>query len=180
MSAEIIPLIKGGAGKDGWEDPIPLIQTKLPSLSPSILPTWARDYATALAAFSQVAPETAINAVLGTVSTVAQRNLQVQIKAGHKKPLCTWSVTFLQSGNRKSAVMNTATRPLDAYEREKAEETEQDNKRIASKIATEQARIKHLRQEFAKEKNGNKRNALEAKIEGIEEDAASKENQPPA
>jgi len=141
---------------EAWPVLVPLDTPNLPRLDLTHLPTWAGDYARALAADTETPTELAAGMILITCATAAARCLRVMVKPNYFEPCNLWVVAALPPGNRKSAVQSAATLPLLAWEREQAEIMETEIKRIASERKTLEARAKEIRTKSAKEKDTNK------------------------
>jgi len=139
-----------------WPVLVLLDTPNLPRLDLAHLPTWAGDYAQALAADTETPPELAAGMILVSCATAAARCLRVMVKPNYFEPCNLWAVVALPPGNRKSAVQSAATFPLLNWERDQAEIMDVEIKRIASERKTLEARAKELRTKSSKEKDLNK------------------------
>ncbi|MCF6355961.1 MAG: DUF3987 domain-containing protein [Candidatus Polarisedimenticolaceae bacterium] len=151
-----------------WPVLVPLDAPNLPSLDPAHLPTWAGDYASALAADTETPPELAAGMILVTCATAAARCLRVMVKPSYFEPCNLWVVVALPPGNRKSGVQTAATSPLIAWEWEQASIMEEEIKRITSERKTQEARAKETRNRSAKEKDSNKAKELAREVAELE------------
>ena len=168
MSAE---LLKSAAPPpEDWPALVPLDAPDLPRIDLAHLPTWAGDYARALAADTETPPELAAAMILVTCGTAAARRLRVLVKPGYVEPCNLWFVAALPPGNRKSAVQAAATAPLIDWEREQAEIIEPEIKRVGSERKTLEARAKETRNKAAKEKDANKAKELARDAADLEAD----------
>ncbi len=136
-----------------WPELVPLDHPTLPRLNPVVLPSWAGDFARALAAATETPPELAIGMVLATCSAVAARRLRVHVYGDHYEHCNLWLMVALESGNRKSAVQSAAVKPLINWEQELTELMESEIKRISSERKNTETRIKHLRAKAARAKD---------------------------
>lgn len=135
------------------DDPelIPLDEFNVPRVQTHMIPVpWLRDIIDAIAAATETPTELGLMIGLGVIATCAQGKYEVEPERGYKEPTNLWQLVFLDSGNRKTAVMRTLTRPLLDFER--AHEASH-----ARAIADAEAmrrlaedRIKHLRQKAAR------------------------------
>ena len=138
---------------EDWPSLIPLDASDLPGLEPTLLPTWAGDFAASLAASTETPAELAIGLTLATCATAAARRVRVVVKPGYEEPCNLWIAPALPSGNRKSAVEAAATAPLSAWERDEGAMLKSDILRLSSERKTLEARVKELRNRSAKEKD---------------------------
>jgi replicative DNA helicase len=146
-----------------WPEPIPLSASRdLPPFPLDALPDWLREWVTAEAHATQTPPDMAAMLALAVLATSCARKLRVHVRDGWSEPPCIYTAIVLPPANRKSAVMRDARAPLDAYEREQAE---QHASEIAStRDALDVAQKRHAR-------------ALDraAKTEGAERTAAEQD-----
>jgi len=163
---------------DEWQTLVRLDTPDLPQLNIDHLPSWAGDYARALAANTETPPELAAGMVLVTCATAAARCLSVQVKPGYFEPCNLWVVVALPPGNRKSAVQSAATKPLLDWEREQADMMEPDIKRISSDRKTMEGRAKAVRNRSAKEKDLDKAKGLAREAAQLEADLPNVPIQP--
>lgn len=130
MSADLLK--SAAAPPEDWPELVPLDAPNLPRLDLGHLPSWAGDYARALAADTETPPELAAGMILVTCAAAAARPVQVMVKPGYFEPCNLWAVVALPPGNRKSAVQSAATAPLVAWERDQSEKIDPEIKRITS------------------------------------------------
>ncbi len=156
-----------GQGEE-WPVLVPLDAPNLPRLDLSHLPSWAGDYAGALAKATETPSELAAGMVLVACATAAARTLRVMVNPGYFEPCNLWAVVALPPGNRKSAVQSATTSPLLDWEHDQAEILEAEIIRITSERKTLEARAKELRNKSAKEKDTNKAKELAREAAAIE------------
>lgn len=151
-----IDLLKSAAPPpEEWPELVPLDAPRLPRLDLSHLPSWAGDYARAIAAETETPPELPAGMILAACATAAARRLRVMVKQGHIELCNLWIVAALPPGNRKSAVQAAATAPLLAWERDQAILMDPEIKRIKSEHKTLEARAKEMRNKASKSKDPN-------------------------
>jgi hypothetical protein len=71
----------------------------------------------------------------------------VEIHEGYTEPLNLFVAAVLESGNRKTAVVNAARQPLAEFEREEKERIEPERRRAIGDRKTQEARIETLRKQ---------------------------------
>lgn len=152
-------------GAEDWEDPILLDNPSLPNMEP--LPGIVGDISQAIATATETPLELATGMVLATVATACQGRFIVKVRPGYFEPLNVWIVVALDSGNRKSTVLNEATRPLISWEAKRRFEMEDDIKRATSKRKAQEARLKGLRSKYGKAKAVDL-GGIESEIERLE------------
>ncbi len=153
-----------------WPDLVQLDAPNLPHLDLAHLPSWAGDYARALAAATETPPELAAGMILVTCAAAAVRHLRVQVKPDYFEPCNLWVVVALPPGNRKSAVQGAATAPLAAWERDQAKNMKTEITRISSECKTLDARVKAKRNEAARAKTPEQADALAKEVADLEAD----------
>ena len=164
-----VDLLKSAAPPpEDWPELVPLDTPNLPRLDLAHLPSWAGDYARAIAADTETPPELAAGMVLAACATAAARRLQVKVTSTYSEPCNLWIVVTLPSGSRKSAVLSSAIAPLNDWERDQAYNMQPEIMRITSERKTLEMRVKGLRRKAAREEDANKVADLVCEVEKIE------------
>ena len=166
MNAQIAHLERPG---DAWPPLVPLDTPELPALHADWLPSWAGDFAAALAAETETPAELPAALVLASCATAAARRLRVLVRPGWFEPCNLWLVCALPPGNRKSAVQRAACEPLMTWERQQARDMDAEIKRADSDRKTQEARAKALRAKAASEKDRANARQLAEEAADIEE-----------
>lgn len=135
-----------------WPQPVPLDTARLPEFPTEIFTGWLGNIFKAVSESTETPPELSAMIGLAVIATCCQKKYVVQVKDGYIEPSNIWTVAALASGNRKTAVLQTLTRPLLDWEREKAESARQEIKRAESERKTLEARLQSLRGQAAKAK----------------------------
>jgi len=156
------------SSQEEWPALVPLDTPALPRIDLAHLPSWAGDFAQAVATDTETPPELAAGMILVTCATAAARRLRVMVKPSYFEPCNLWMVVALPPGNRKSAVQSAATAPLLSWERDKAEIMKPTIARLTSERITQEARVKELRNKAAKDGDINKANELTRETTDIE------------
>ncbi len=149
------------AKPEPWEDPIPLeSHPPVPPFPVADLSPWMAAYVTAEAQATQTPPDLAAMLSIAHAGAAVAGKVRVEIRPGWTEPTNIYTVTALQSGERKSAVYKDTMAPAYEYENEMREAFAPI---IASATAEHnllEARVKHLSATCAKEKYANERNRL--------------------
>jgi hypothetical protein len=132
-----------------WPSVIPLDEVTLPEFPIEAFPDPLRGMCQAVADSTETPIELAAMMGLATVATCTQRVFQVAADASYSEPLNVWTVSALESGNRKTAVYVAMTEPLRTKERELCEQVKNSIAKAESERETIEARIKVLRGRLA-------------------------------
>ena len=159
-----------------WPKLVPFDSTSenLPSIDPSWIPSWAGEFASCLSIETETPTELAAAMVLGVGSAACARCIKVQINETYSEVCNLWLAVALPPGNIKSPIESRSGASLRIYEAEKALSLQPEILARKSDIATQQQRIKSLRQKAATaKKNADyedfKRQAADAEKEIPEE-----------
>ncbi len=113
----------GRSGAEEWQEPTPLEEHgPLPTFPTDQLTPTLREWALAVAEATQTPVDLAAALALATLSAAVQKKFEAVITPGWSEPLSTYWCAALDPGNRKSAVYSEATKPLSAWEAERARE----------------------------------------------------------
>jgi putative DNA primase/helicase len=135
-----------------WPEPVPLDEYgELPSLdSGHIFGGPVGRFIEALARTSETPNELPAGLVLGVIAASCQGKFRVETNVGHTEPVNLYLAVSLDSGNRKSSVLNAATAPLNRYERHLREQMAGEIQRAKGHRDLQEARMKALRNRYAK------------------------------
>jgi putative DNA primase/helicase len=139
----------------------------LPQLKPSLLPSWLGNMVSAVSEATETPPELPALLGVGVVATCVQGKVIVRPSPGYLEPVSIYVAPTLDSGNRKTSVLNQMTRPLREWEREQAEALQPEIEKARSERKTIEARIGRLQKDAAK-LDGEEFEKLMAKIVEIE------------
>ena len=118
-SPDYIPPEKYNATKEiQWEPPIPFTRHTLPTFPVDALPPLVRDYVMAIAESTQTPVDMSASAALAILALCQQGKFRIRGKADWTEPLNLFVVIVAEPSERKSAIINFMTRPLNAYEAE--------------------------------------------------------------
>lgn len=101
-----------------WEKPIPFIQHTLPPFPVDALPPAIREYVQAVAESTQTPVDMSASAALAVLALCQQGKYRIAGKEDWREPLNLFVVIVAEPSERKSAVINFMTRPVNQYEAE--------------------------------------------------------------
>lgn len=125
---------------------VPLGPPEPPSLPSDVFGEgWLRDIVDAVAAATETPRELPAAFALAALATACQGRFVIKPEPGYREPLCLWVLAALESGNRKTAVLQAMTRPLVEWEREQGETIRPEIIRVESERKTLEARVQSKR-----------------------------------
>jgi hypothetical protein len=130
--------------RDEWSAPIPLTPEAQP-FPPNLLPGALGEFAEALSSQTETPRELAALMCLAVTSASVAGRCEVQVHEGYTEPLNLFVAAALESGNRKTAVVNAARQPLVDFENEERERIAPERRNAISEQKTLEARIEKLR-----------------------------------
>ena len=101
-----------------WEKPIPFTQHTLPPFPVDTLPPAIREYVLAVAESTQTPVDMSASAALAVLALCQQGKYRIVGKEDWREPLNLFVVIVAEPSERKSAVINFMTRPVNLYEAE--------------------------------------------------------------
>jgi hypothetical protein len=116
---------------------MPLDPDPVPPMPLDGVPPVVREHVQAVAEAIQVPTDLVLLMDLGALAVASQGLATVQLSAQHKEQLSLYVLTVLPSGERKSATVREAVRPIEVYER-----AWRDRTRVM--VATAQANVRAL------------------------------------
>lgn len=128
---------------------IPLDTPILPAMSLDVLPSTLRAMVQAVATNTETPPELAVGFGLAVTATACQRHFVVEVEHDYREPLNNWTLTTLESGNRKSGVMLHMVEPLIEAERRLCDLMSEKIATVESDRETIKAKLKALRAQAA-------------------------------
>jgi putative DNA primase/helicase len=136
---------------EDWFEPLLFGEVETPELSTNLLPGFLKEYCRAVAEAAQTPSGLAIMIALSTIAACVQKRFEVSpYQDDYTEPLSLWTVTALDSGNRKTAVKNAMTEPLTLWEREQAEMLKPKIKEVSHRRDINLQRISQLKAKAAK------------------------------
>ncbi len=134
-----------------WEKLVSLLKEGPPPMPPNIFPGIVGEMVKAVSAATETPIELSIGMGLAVLATAVHNKYVVVVKPGYSEPLQIWTVTALESGNRKSAVQAKMVKPIVEWEAEQAIRYKPMIDAICEENKAKEARIEKLRKEYAKE-----------------------------
>jgi hypothetical protein len=104
------------ASTDEWPDPIPLRPWAVPAIQAKWIPGALGDMAVAVATATETPLELAVLMAIPVVSGAIAGKVEVEVETGYIEPTNLYTASALESGARKTAVVNEMVRPLIEYE----------------------------------------------------------------
>jgi hypothetical protein len=104
--------------EEEWPDLIPFGIKAPETLVENLLPGVMGRYAAALARHTETPLALALLIVLGVVACTVAGKLLVEAETGYLETVIIWVCVLLESGARKTAVVDAARAPLDEYQDE--------------------------------------------------------------
>lgn len=105
---------------ENWEPPTPFVQHDVPPFPIDVFPHWLREFVEAEAEATQTPLDLPAMIVIAALETACSKRVIVRIDSGWVEPVNGYNIVVLESGNRKSAVVSDATRPIETFEEEEA------------------------------------------------------------
>lgn len=151
-----------------WPKPVPIEEYATESVNPGIFPGPLNQFIKQQSDFCETPTELCSLAVLGVASMALTGKYRVEPKDGFTQPLNLYLMTALESGNRKSSILDCATKPLIDWEFRMAQEYGPQIQKANIERQNQEAVLKGLRLRLAKEKTAFKRSEIRDEIINLE------------
>ncbi len=118
--ADSVPL-----GPDGepWTHPVPLTSAgDLPAFPSDVFPPWLADYVAAVAETTQTPIDMAGTLALSVLATACAKKYRLELTPDWREPLCLYTLTIMETGERKSPVFSKMAKPIREHERDRAKQ----------------------------------------------------------
>ena len=136
-----------------WPEPIPLDSvSSLPKFPVEVLPEIGRGMVSAVSEINQVDMGLAANIYLAVLSTCLAKKAEIDLRT-HKEPINIFTLSVLDSGERKSSTLGIMTAPLYEWQKERAAEMNGEISEAANRYQINVARLARLRKEAASADN---------------------------
>ncbi len=155
-----------------WPEPMLPGSIAVPKIPAALLPSWLGAMAKAVADSTQTPESMAVMLCLSVVATVLQRQSEVAPFGeddDYTEPLALWVLVAMQSGSRKSAVINAMTAPLLRWEKLERDRLRREIARIGAARAVAKKRIEKLTKDAANADSDEARQRLRDEIAAEEE-----------
>lgn len=156
-----------------WPDPMLPGSIHVPTLPAALLPCWVGDMAKAVADSTQTPEGMATMVALSVLATCLQRQFEVAPFGDdddYTEPLSLWALVAMQSGSRKSAVINALTAPLMRWEKLERDRRRPEIARVNAARAVARKRIEKLTKDAANADNDEARGRLRDEISREEQE----------
>jgi hypothetical protein len=156
-----------------WPDPMLPGSIRVPNVPASLLPAWLGDMAQAVADSTQTPEAMASMLALSVLATCLQRQAEVAPYGeddDYTEPLALWVLVAMQSGSRKSAVINALTAPLLHWEKLERDRLRREVARVNAARAVAKKRIEKLTKDAANADSDEARQRLRDEISQEEQD----------
>ncbi len=127
-----------------------------PSMPEEIFTGWFGDMVSATSRATETPIELPALLGLSVIASVCQRKFVVELEQNYQEPLNIWTVVALESGNRKTAVLQAMSKPLMEWEREATEHISAEIVKKKAERKNQEAQISSLRSEYARDKGADK------------------------
>ncbi len=138
-----------------WESPTPLQEGERPEFTSDYLPDPLGPLAVAISTATQTPLALVGMMLLAATSTAVAKAIEVQPREGWLEPVNLYSVTSLGSGNRKSAVATTISKPLREWEITQAEAMRVEIAQAKSRREVAEHRLERMRKDLARDAGGD-------------------------
>jgi hypothetical protein len=155
---------------DEWETPIPLGMPRPAPMPENLLPGPVGEMVKAVSLFTETPYELGAGLSLVAVACCVAGKYEVEIKPGYTEPINIWIMPALETGNRKSAVVNLIFQPHIEWEQAELEALLPEKRRIKLKNDAIETRIKKINTDYAKGKDRFARESLLREMEAAEEE----------
>ena len=135
---------------DTQKPPTPLDLVNSRPMPAGMMDGWLGEMIEAVAQATETPRELPALMGIGVLATACQKRFSIMPESGYFEPLNLWVVCALQSGARKSAVVEKMSDPLIAWESEQAAALEGEIRRAEADRGIVEARIKALSHKAAR------------------------------
>ncbi len=162
----------GGADSEPeWPEPMLPGSIRVPAIPATILPGPVGEMARAVADSTQTPEAMATLLSLSILATILQRRVEVApFDDDYTEPLSLWTLMAMQSGSRKTAVLNALTGPLLRWEKLQRDRLRHEIARINAARAVAKKRIEKLTKDAAGNDDEHQRRRLRDEIARIEDE----------
>lgn len=161
--AGLVALLAGGAPV-GDDDDDAGDAAPPPPLPLHGLPRWVQNMVTATAEAVQVPVDFVHALALGVVSTATAGAMRVEINASWTEETCLYLMPAMLSGERKSAAFAHLVKPVEDWEECERQRREPELRTARAQASVLAKRIERLETEVSKERDEEKRKALEHEL----------------
>lgn len=151
-----------------WPEPSVIAGPEPDPMTADDFPGFIGDMVKAVAENSETPVELPGLVALGVLATGCQQRFNIACDGQHTEPTNLWVCPALESGNRKTAVLTTMSKPIRMFERSQRAAKKDDFRQAESLRLTLQKRIEALRTKAAKADDGQQMTDIQREIEAVE------------
>ena len=129
---------------------VPFLTRKATPLQADLFPGFLGDMIAAVSQATETPVELAGLLGLGIVAACVARKVTVSPEQGYEEPLNIYAAVGMESGNRKSAVLQAMEQPFVEWESREGERLQPERTRLLSERKTAEAQIEVLRKKAAR------------------------------
>lgn len=153
---------------EDWPAPTAIAGPEPEPMKSEDFPGFVGDMVKAVAENSETPVELPGLVALGILATGCQQRFEIACDGQHTEPTNLWVCPALESGNRKTAVLNELAKPVRMFERSQRAAKKEDYRQAESLRLTLQKRIESLRAKAAKANDSHQMADIQREIEAIE------------
>jgi len=162
-----LSITDSGYNNNATIEPVSLdIQSPL-KLPKEIFTGWFGDMIASVSKATETPLELTALLGLSVIAIACQRKFVVELEQNYQEPLNIWTVVALESGNRKTAVLQAMSKPLMEWEREAIDQVSAEIVKKEAERKNQEAQINSLRSTYAKN-NGEDTDSLGREIVQLE------------
>lgn len=151
-----------------WPDPTPIAGPEPESMRAEDFPAFIGDMVKAVAEKSETPVELPGLVALGILATGCQQRFEIACDGQHTEPTNLWVCPALESGNRKTAVVNELAKPVRMFERSQRAAKAEGLRKSESLRRTLEKRIDALRTKAAKATDHQQMEEIQREIASVE------------
>ncbi|WP_276620611.1 YfjI family protein [Syntrophomonas wolfei] len=154
------------AAGEAWEEPIPFDSPDLSPFPIHVLPQWLRDLVVSLAVQSQVPVDLPALLSLSVVAIAGGKSHMIQARPGWIEPLNLYTMSILESGNRKTGTEKELLVPVYDFETKLIEEVTPIWQQAKHELDYKKAALEDLKKQYVKARNVGKKIDKDGKTTG--------------
>lgn len=163
---------------EDWPEPAAITGPEPEPMAAEDFPGFVGDMVNAVAENSETPVELPGLVALGILATGSQQRFEIACDGQHTEPLSLWVCPSLESGNRKTAVVNELAKPVREFERRMRAEKVEPLRQAESLRRTLEKRIDALRTKAAKAEDRQQMADIQREIDGVEREMPPMEYPP--
>ena len=156
--------------QDEWGNIVPLGAPRPLAMPEGIIPGPVGAMVKSVSCFTETPYELAAGLSLVAVASAVAGKYEVQVKRGYSEPLNIMVVAALETGNRKTSVVEALFKPHLEWEQAVYELMKPEIDRVSAKNAAIEARLKKLNSDYAKAEDATARADILKEIQGTKEE----------